>query len=248
MEHMIAEVSENLKKISCLISSIQEKERAITECQTNLDNIKQHASDLQTLLAMKHIQHDVTYNENFLEWLLEDVKLNCFTISFEREKALETLLTAINKMGTIIVDTKLSNITLPNRKNKQAHIMVPSTQVPIIDDLKLTLNQTVKTTGRDIRDCSLLTDGRMIYSNYSGQINVVKTDGSLDFTLTTGLKTSHINYIEESEKLVVTSGIKKSITIIDMKNRKTEKSIKVGSWIYGIVHKDGTLFYNGHSS
>ncbi|CAG2251075.1 unnamed protein product [Mytilus edulis] len=33
-----------------------------------------------------------------------------------------------------------------------------------------------------------------------------------------------------------------------MKNRKTEKSINVGSWIYGIVHKDGKLFYNGCTS
>ncbi|CAC5389025.1 unnamed protein product [Mytilus coruscus] len=33
-----------------------------------------------------------------------------------------------------------------------------------------------------------------------------------------------------------------------MKNRKTEKSINVGSWIYGVAHKDGKLFYNGFYS
>ncbi|CAG2235311.1 unnamed protein product [Mytilus edulis] len=131
--------------------------------------------------------------------------------------------------------------------------MVPMTPSHTIDDLKLTLIQTVKTMGAYITDCSVLPDGRMIFSNYvhGGQINVMKTDGSLDFTLQTGSYascTSHIHYIEDSQKLVVTSGMNKSITIIDMKNRKTEKSIKVGSWIYGIVHKDGKLFYNGCTS
>ncbi|XP_052075684.1 uncharacterized protein LOC127713096 [Mytilus californianus] len=240
-----AEEKEN-KKISCLISSIQEKERDITEYQTNLGKIKQHASDLQTFLAMKHIQQDVTYNQKFLESLLKEDKLNHVIISFENENTLKSLPTILNKMGTIILDTRSSDITLTRHKNKQAQIIVPITYVLTIDDLKLTLRQTVKTIGKDITGCSLLPDGRMIFSCYtSNKIYVIKNDGSLDFTLQPGERTSHINYIEDSQKLVVTSGMDSSITIIDMKNRKTEKSIKVGSWIYGIVHKDGKLFYNG---
>ncbi|XP_063396963.1 uncharacterized protein LOC134681318 [Mytilus trossulus] len=243
-----AEEKEN-KKISCLISSIQEKEREITECQTNLDNIKQHASDLQTFLAMKHIQQDVTNNESFLEALLKEDKLNHVIISFEKENTFESLLTALNKMGTIILDSSTSDITLTSRKNKQVQIMVPMTPVATIDDLKLTLKQIVKTIGGSVTGCSVLPDGRMIFSCYSShKIYVMKTDGSLDFTLQTGSYTSHIHYIEDSQKLVVTSGIDMSITIIDIKNRTTEKSIKVGSWIYGIVHKDGKLFYNGYGS
>ncbi|XP_063397746.1 uncharacterized protein LOC134682072 [Mytilus trossulus] len=240
-----AEEKEN-KKISRLLSSIQEKEREIIECQTNLDNIKQHASDLQTFLAMKHIQQDVTNNEKFIETILEEDIMNQVSISFEREKSLETLPSDLNTMGTIIWDTRSCDITLTNRKNRQSQIMVPITHVSSINDLKLILIQTMKTKGTDITDCSLLPDGRMIYSDYSGQINVVKTDGSFDFTLTTGSITSHINFIEKSQKLVVTSGMDQSITMIDMKNR-TEKLIKVGSWTYGIVHRDGKLFYNAFS-
>ncbi|XP_063396944.1 uncharacterized protein LOC134681305 [Mytilus trossulus] len=243
-----AEEKEN-KKISCLISSIQEKEREITECQTNLDNIKQHASDLQTFLAMKHIQQDVTNNESFLEALLKEDKLNHVIISFEKENTFESLLTTLNKMGTIILDSSTSDITLTSRKNKQAHIMVPMTPVATIDDLKLTLKQTVKTDGKYITGCSLLPDGRMIFSCYSSHnIYVMKTDGSLDFTLQTGSNTSHIHFIEDSQKLIVTSGPNKSITTINMKNRKTEKLIQCGSSVYGIAHNNGQLFYNGYDS
>ncbi|XP_063396945.1 uncharacterized protein LOC134681306 [Mytilus trossulus] len=243
-----AEEKEN-KKISCLISSIQEKEMEITEYLTNFDKIKQHASDLQTFVAMKHIQQDVSKNEQFIESMLKEDKTNNVTLSFEKENTFENLPTALNKMGTIILDTRSSNTTLIIRKNKQAQIIVPTTHVPTVDDLKLTLRQTIKTIGENITGCSLLPDGRMIFSCYfSGQINVMKTDGSLDFTLHPGSYTSHIHFIEDSQKLVVTSGIEKSITTINMKDRKTEKMIQCGSSVYGIVHKDGQLFYNGYDS
>ncbi|CAC5389029.1 unnamed protein product [Mytilus coruscus] len=196
---------------------------------------------------MKHIQQDVTKNDKFIESLLKKDNMNHVTLSFEKENTLKTLPTALNTMGTIILDRRPSDTTLASRKIKQAQIMVPITHVPTIDDLKLNLRQTVKIFGDDIISCSLLPDGRMIFSCYDTavQINVLKPDGSLDFTLQPRSYTSHIHFIEDNEKLVVTSGMNKSITIIDMQNRKTEKSIKVESWIYGIVYKDGKLFYNG---
>ncbi|XP_063448374.1 uncharacterized protein LOC134727909 [Mytilus trossulus] len=242
-----AEEKEN-KKISCLISSIQEKEMEITEYLTNFDKIKQHASDLQTFVAKKHIQQDVSKNEQFIESMLKEDKTNNVTLSFKKEKVFENLPTTLIKIGPIIVDTMSSDITLTRRKNKQAQIMLPPTHVPTIDDIKLTLKQTVNTMGAYITDCSLLPDGRMIFScNESNKIYVIKTDGSLDFTLQTG-SLIYIHYIEDSQKLVVTSGTNKSITTINMKDRKTEKLIQCGSSVYRIAHNNGQLFYNGYSS
>ncbi|XP_063448254.1 uncharacterized protein LOC134727794 [Mytilus trossulus] len=241
------EKNEN-KIITNIISLIEEKEREIIKSQTNLDKVKKHASDLQTFLALKHIQRDVSNNEQFMESLIKEEKLNNASISWKNENALEILPNQIKKMGTIILDTKAGEATLTNRKNQQAQIMLPNTYVPTIDDITLTLKQTMKTIGIDITSCCLY-DGRMIFSCFnSEQIYVLKTNGSLDFTLNPGSHTSHIYYIEESQKLLVAPGHDFTcITIINMKNRKTEKSIKVGSEIYGIVHKDGNVFYNGGS-
>ncbi|XP_052073659.1 protein wech-like [Mytilus californianus] len=235
-------------KIKNIISSIQENERKILETQTTLGKIKQHASDLQTFLALKHIQRDVTNNEQFIESLIKEEKMNYVSMSWKKEKSVEILFTTVKKMGTIIIlDTRSGDATLTNRKNKQAQIMVPITPVPNINDLKLTLRQTVKALTNDVTSCCLLPDGRMILSCYTNKkIYVLKIDGTLDFTLQPGFTTSHIHFIEESQKLVVTSGNYSSgIKIIDMKSRKTEKSISVGSETYGIAHKDGKLFYNG---
>lgn len=68
-----------------MISTIQEKEREITECQTNLDQIKQHASDLQTFLTMKNIQRDVSNNEQFIVSLLKEAEMNQVDSSFEKK-------------------------------------------------------------------------------------------------------------------------------------------------------------------
>ncbi|XP_052073618.1 uncharacterized protein LOC127711565 [Mytilus californianus] len=197
---------------------------------------------------MKHIQRDVTNNEQFLESLIKEEKMNHASISWKNENAVEILPTQIKKMGTIILDIRPGEAELTNRKGKQAQLIMPITHVPTIDDVRLTLRQTVKTHGNDITGCSFLPDGRMIFSCYRNcLISVLQTNGSLHFTLKPGFRTSQIYYIEESQKLVVTNGSNHNcVKIIDMKSRKTEKLIDVGSENYGIVHKDGKLYCNGH--
>ncbi|XP_076108458.1 uncharacterized protein LOC143076524 [Mytilus galloprovincialis] len=237
------------KSITNIISSIEEKERKVTESQTILDKVKQHASDLQTFLAMKHIQGDVTINEQFLESLIKEEKINNTSISWKNENAMEILSNQIKKIGTIILDTRPGDTILTSRKNQQAQIVLPTTPVPSIDDVKLALRRTVKTIGSDIISCCFFPDGRMGFSCYASyKIHVLKTYGSLDFTLKPGSATSHIDFIENSQKLLVTSGFNyKYIKIINVINRKTEKTVDVGTQIYGIVHKDEKLFYNGES-
>ncbi|CAG2208009.1 unnamed protein product [Mytilus edulis] len=198
MKELYAAEETERKKINHLISSIQKEEKDIADCQTTLDKIKHHASDLQTFLALNHIQLDISNNEKFLETLIKEEKMNHVSISWKNETSVEKLLTTMKKMGTIILETKAGDAALTIRKNKQSQIMLPIIPVPSINDIKLTLNQTVKTNG------------------------------------------------DESQTLFATSGYHHDcIKIINMKNRKTEKSIVVGSEIYEIVHKDGKFFYNG---
>ncbi|XP_063424807.1 transcription intermediary factor 1-beta-like [Mytilus trossulus] len=178
-------------KIKDIISAIQENERKISESQTTFDKIKQHASDLQTFLALKHFQRDVRNNEQFLESLIKGDEMNHVSISWKNGKDVEILPTQIKNIGTIILDTRSSDTTLTNRKNKQAQILMHITHVPTIEDIRLTLRQTVKTLGNDVNGCSLLPDGKMIFSCYgSDKIHIFETDGTLDLTLDTKMCTS----------------------------------------------------------
>ncbi|VDI20928.1 Hypothetical predicted protein [Mytilus galloprovincialis] len=62
------------KNIQTILSSVKETENLITEYQTNLQSIKQHASDLQTFLVMRDIEIKVLENEQYLQSLVETGK------------------------------------------------------------------------------------------------------------------------------------------------------------------------------
>ena len=62
-ENLMKELTEEETKITRktreLLSSLDEKEKELTAYQTNVINIKQYASDLQTFLAMKQIESGI---------------------------------------------------------------------------------------------------------------------------------------------------------------------------------------------
>ena len=52
-----------------LLVSLDEKQKELTEYQTNAVNIKKYASDLQTFLALKQIEKDVETQDTCLQSL-----------------------------------------------------------------------------------------------------------------------------------------------------------------------------------
>ncbi|CAG2240316.1 unnamed protein product [Mytilus edulis] len=62
---------EESNKIRQLLKSMTDKEKEITELQTNIGNIKQYASELQTFLALKHIEKDVVAEEKYIQSMVK---------------------------------------------------------------------------------------------------------------------------------------------------------------------------------
>jgi hypothetical protein len=59
-----------------LLVSLDEKQKELTEYQTNLVNIKKYASDLQTYLAVKQIEKEVETHDTCLQSLAKGHSLN----------------------------------------------------------------------------------------------------------------------------------------------------------------------------
>jgi hypothetical protein len=55
-----------------LLISLDEKQKELTEYQTNVVNIERYASDLQTYLAVKQIEKEVETHDTCLQVLLEE--------------------------------------------------------------------------------------------------------------------------------------------------------------------------------
>ncbi|CAC5396370.1 unnamed protein product [Mytilus coruscus] len=142
------------------------------------------------------------------------------------------------------LDTKNVQILRRNKeqKNKQAQIMmtVPNRN---IDNLTLTLQKCINTELTNVYGCSILPDGRLVFSNYYPyMISVLKSDGSKDFEMDKIGDTFDVVYIGD-DSIAITTRVSKNINIINIKKRKVEKTIQVNSNSDGVVYKDGHLIY-----
>jgi ABC-type maltose transport system permease subunit len=59
--------------------SLDEKQKKLTEYQTNIANIEKYASDLQTFIAVKQIEKDVETHDTCLQSLINSLGLSIAT-------------------------------------------------------------------------------------------------------------------------------------------------------------------------
>jgi len=126
--------------------------------------MKKHASDLQTFIAVKQIEKDIETHGTCLQSLVNSDRLNQTTISYK----IDTDLTSIQKFGEVVVESKPCELTFVRKKDKQAQMMVAELSPPMpVENIQLNLKQKININGGDIKGCSLLPDGRMVFSCYS---------------------------------------------------------------------------------
>ena len=100
-EDLTNELTEAEKHVSDetgeLLVSLDEKQKELTEYQTNAVNIKKYASDLQTFLALKQIEKDVETQDTCLQSLINSEHLSQTKLSHKIDNRLKTIATCIKK-------------------------------------------------------------------------------------------------------------------------------------------------------
>ncbi|CAC5397256.1 unnamed protein product [Mytilus coruscus] len=229
-----------------LLSLLDKKKKEIAECQRNIGNIKQHATDLQMFLSMKKIEENISSEEKFVKALVQD---GDHALSYKINTSIQNVMSNIISFGEVHIESKPCDIVLIKRKAEQAQMMVPTVQLRSIENMKLEIHKTINTKERYIYGCCMLSDGRMAFSCISDQtVKVLSDEGSKDFELNMSCKPFDIVYNSEDNTLAVTSANseKPCITIIDMKRKQIKKTISLDSRNYGIAQKDNQLIYSGY--
>jgi hypothetical protein len=149
-----------------LMVSLDESQKELSEYKTNMVNLKQYASDLQTFLALKQIGTDVEAQDTCLHALVNSDSLEQTIITCIIDTSLKTLTTSIQGFGEVVVESKLCELILVIKEDKQAQTMVADLPRMSVDNIHLNLKQRVYTNGYDTRGCSLLPDGTMVFSCY----------------------------------------------------------------------------------
>ena len=167
----LQEASDSAKgQIIELVSTLAEKEKEILECQDNLQNIKSHATDLQTFLGLKQIEAEITRNEQFVQSLIDDKRLSKRMLHCKINQTLKTLTTDVHCFGEVTTSITPCDITLVRRKDKQAQMMVAGGPARSISNICLKLKHQLTTGGDNITGCSILNGGIMAFINFDRYI------------------------------------------------------------------------------
>ncbi|XP_052065988.1 centromere protein F-like isoform X1 [Mytilus californianus] len=232
------------KDIHQFLKSVEKNEKEIKEFQSNHLKIKQHASELQTFLTLKQMERDIATKEEFIQSINKSGSLSRHHFSLKIDTTLEKLASNVKIFGEIIKETEPSDIPFVRQKDKQAQLMIP---VPAksIDALTLTLVQSINTYSEIVRGCTMLPDGRMVFTCYfPGYVTVVNQDGSKDFEIKSG-NACDVIHLGDYIIAVSSSYYSHGIHLVDIKLKTIKKTLHIGSSNDGIVLHDKDLIYCG---
>ena len=198
---------------------------------------------------MKQIGSDVEANDTCLHALVNSDSLKQTKISCNIDTSLKNLTTSIQSFGEVVVESKRCELTLVRKKDKQAQIMVADLPPMSVDNIHLNLKQKVNIKGEDIRGCSLLPDGRMVFSCYGKHIaTFLNKEGVELFQIgkdKTGSFTFDTLCIKEDNSVAVSSGLdsKRCITIIGIESKKVMTTISMDTHNLGMAGRGRTIYY-----
>jgi len=233
-----------------LLVSLDEKEKELTEYQTNIVNMKKYASDLQTVIAVKQIEKEVETQDMCLQLLVNSDSLNQTKLSCKIDTGLKNITTSIQKFAKVVVESKPCEMIFVRRKYKQAQMMIAELSPPMsVENIQLNLKKKINTEGRDIRGCSLLPDGRMVLScNISNTVRFISKEGIESFQMgedKTRSDTYDTVYINDNNSVAVSSGWGGNIciTIIDIESKEVMATIPMNTNIFGMAVRGRTIYY-----
>ena len=253
-EKLMTELAEAEKQVKEetreLLVSLDEKQKELTEYQTNVVNIKKYASDLQTFIAVKQIEKEVETQDMCLHSLVNSDRLNQTKLSYKINTDLKTITTSIQKFGEVVVESKPCEINLVRKKNKQAQMMRSELLSPMsVQNIKLNLKQKINIKASFIRGCSLLPDGRMVFSYYSSDSIICISKDRVELIKIgkdkTGASSYDTVYIKDTNSVAVSSWYEGNgcIAIIDIESKKVTTTISINTNIYGMAVRGRTIYY-----
>ena len=84
-------------------ATLKKKKKEILECQGNLQNIKQQATNPQTSVDLKQIEAAITKNQLFVQSLIDDEKVYKLMLDFEIHQKLKSLTTDVHRYGEVTI-------------------------------------------------------------------------------------------------------------------------------------------------
>jgi hypothetical protein len=172
--------------------------------------------------CFSQIEKDIETDGTCLQSLVNSDSLNQTKLTYKIDNGLKNITTSIQKFAKVVVESKPCEMVCVRRKDKQAQMMVAELSPPMsVENIQLNLKQKINIKGTNIRGCSLLPDGRMVFSCYNSDIvRFINTEGVELFQIgkdKTGASTCDTVYIKDTNSVAVSSGGRGSLTDLSLR-------------------------------
>ncbi|CAC5374608.1 unnamed protein product [Mytilus coruscus] len=89
------------RQIEVLLTQLKWKENEISECQRNIEKIRQHVTDLQTFVSIKQLVKKVSIKEQLLQSITKVENCQKSRLSYQVSTAIQKYVTDIQSFGEV---------------------------------------------------------------------------------------------------------------------------------------------------
>jgi hypothetical protein len=234
-------------------NSLTEIENKTSDITLEINKIKAHASDVQTVLSLPHFISKANDEEQNVEKLGSEGKLNRKSIIFTAR--IDDII-KMKSIGDVGVDVIKSDVDYVKEKKKQAQIVGPLMR-RTNDRINLKLLKEIDVKVGDpaniITGCTILDNGRVLFSEYNEDNctdRVTLNDSNGNFLrIVQALGCDSVRFltfydITSIDTNTIAVSTSTCIHIVNIDTHKILHKIKNDFRLcYGITHYDGKLYY-----
>ncbi|XP_071123522.1 uncharacterized protein [Mytilus edulis] len=230
-DHLVAEltkaVENSTKHIQNFIMALIKKQRDIEEWIEDVESIKKHATDKQTFLGMTNLETKLNKTSNDLQSWIDGNHLSQTVVSFHLNTLLHNIINERTKFGKVVVNAMPSKLSLKRRMLDQAQmIKVNAKSTSSLEHMKLELKTKMNTNAFNVSGCCISANENSVVVKYDpSYLILIAADGKTENNIISIMQTIIDVTCVDNETVAVISYTKKNIYLVDIKSRKTIKSI-----------------------
>ncbi|VDI51139.1 Hypothetical predicted protein, partial [Mytilus galloprovincialis] len=237
-------------KIEDLLNGLKEKRERIVVLQSNISDLKNHASDLQTFIGSKTLEEKIESEETYVQSLSEDERLKQLSLKCTYNEGIENLIQSITTFGSITMESSPPSVVIKLENIKQAQIMSATVIPKSVDNVRATLLQKIqipkgKSYKCKIAGCAIFPNGKFIFADCDNckRLVIFNTDGSFEYEETiSGLTPFDVACIDNTT-VAFTAWKSSKIHIFDIKKKSIKTTIETKNNCFGIAYQDGKIYY-----
>ncbi|XP_063398490.1 E3 ubiquitin-protein ligase TRIM31-like [Mytilus trossulus] len=234
---------QNISEIDKLLTKLKDKETQIKSLGESICQIKETLSDVQVFLATKSVGEKLHEEQEWISTLCNQEVAKESILELSTDSQLKHLLTDLKCFGTVQIARNPCQVKVEAWELLKAQLNVPVTVVRDINQTELELIREISFDDESfIRDCIIVSDGRMIFADITNNNVLVYTrDGQPLKTISVGESPFGLAVIH-TNTVAVTCRDEQSINIVNIDEGVVKQKINVGKPCSGLSYNNDNLY------